>query len=97
MGSGNFWKTRAELEFRVDAKGDGFKQLITNMGYRFKSGTNIVNATDDSGQPATDPVLLAKDGTKLAAGATPYLLEFVEYPSSDFDQLNIPDNIFNRP
>jgi len=95
---GNFWKTRAEFEFRVDAKGDGFKQLITNMGYKYKdSNGKIVNAVDEQGQQVTDAVLLNKDGTRLASTANPYLLEFVEFPPSDFDQLNIPDNIFNRP
>jgi hypothetical protein len=93
---GNYWRITYEFEFRVDEEGDGFRQKVANMGYRYKSGGNIVNALDDNQQPVTDAILLAKDGTKLAAGADPYLLEFTEFPPVSFEQLNIPQDILSQ-
>lgn len=95
---GLYWVVTYEFEFRVDAKGDGFKQLIINMGYRYKDNLSgkIINATDEQGQQATDPVLIDEDGFKVSAGNDPYNLEFVEFPPSDFSQLNIPQDILDQ-
>ncbi len=95
---GLFWIVTYEFEFRVDEEGDGFKQKIVNMGYRYlKNGAgNPINAVDDNGQPATDAVLLKENGDKLPAGDDPYLLEFTEFPPVDFDQLNIPQDVLTQ-
>lgn len=95
---GYYWIVTYEFEFRVDAKGDGFKQLIVNMGYRYKDNLTgkIINAVDDKGQPATDAVLLDENGFKVGSGNDPYNLEFVEFPPSDFGQLNIPQDILSQ-
>lgn len=95
---GNYWPVSYEFEFRVDPNGDGFKQLIASMGYRYlKNGTgNPVNAVDDNGQQVNDPILLAKNGDKLANAATPYMIEFTGFPVVSFEGLNIPQDILTQ-
>lgn len=93
---GYFYKITYEFEFRVDPEGKGFTQQVLNAGYRYKkNGTgNPINAVDDNGQQVTDAIALTKSGDKLAAGAAPYFLEFVEFPQMPFQSLLIPDDIF---
>jgi hypothetical protein len=94
---GLFWPVSYEFEFRVDPNGDGFKQLIANMGLRYKnSAGKLVNVTDDKHQQANDAMLLSKDGSKLAAGADPYMIEFTGFPVVPFEGLNIPQDILQQ-
>lgn len=92
------WKITYEFEFRVDEAGDGFKQRILNAGLRYKKGGtgNAINADDGNGRESRDIVFLAKNGDKLADGADPILLDFTEFPSSDFSLLDIPQDILER-
>jgi hypothetical protein len=91
------WTLTYEFEFRVDEAGDGFKLKILNAGYRYKKGGTgaPINADDGQGKSTNDFVLLQKNGDKLPDGAAPYLLEFVEFPPSDFSLLGIPEDLFD--
>lgn len=91
------WTVTYEFEFRVDEQLDGFKLKIVNAGYRYKkNGTGTpINVDDGQGQSTHDFQLLQKNGDKLADGADPYLLEFTEFPPSDFSLLGIPEDLFD--
>lgn len=58
-----------------------------NVGWAYLDKPNgvLVPATNGDGSQATEPVLLAADGTKLAAGQPPTFRTFDVYFSTDFD------------
>lgn len=95
---GIFWRINYEFEFRVDPNGDGFKQLILSTGLRYKPGGTgtPINAVDGQGHDVTDAVNLQKSGDKVPDGGTPYIIEFVGYPSSAFAGLNIPQDLLTQ-
>lgn len=91
---GWYFRVTYQFEFRDDDDGEGFTQLILNAGYRQKvnGSGNPVNVVDANGNTVTDAVPLQKNGA-YTPGATPYFLEFQEFPTSTFGDLNLPDDL----
>lgn len=89
---GYYFRVVYQFEIRDDDDGNGFTHLSLNAGYRQLKGGKRINVVDDNGQQVTDAVPLQQDGS-YKSGGDPYYLEFQIFPSADFSQLNIPDNI----
>lgn len=91
---GYYHRVTYQFEFRDDDDGNGYTKLILNAGYRQKinGSGDPVNVVDAAGNQVTDAVPLQKNGS-YQPEAEPYFLEFQQFPSMDFGQLNIPDDI----
>lgn len=93
---GWWFRVTYQFEFDYDDDGEGFSKLIANTGYREKkNGTgDPVNVVDGNGQQVTDAVPLQEDGS-YQPGEPPYFLNFAEFPSQAFEDLNIPEDILD--
>jgi hypothetical protein len=78
-----YYRTTYRIQYRVD--GWNVRTLCEGLRY-FDAGGNIINATDYDGNPVTQPVKLAADGTLLGANPDVWL-EFTIYPESNFTTL----------
>lgn len=91
---GWFFTVTYQFEFDYDDDGEGFTYLALNAGYRqLVNGTGSpVNITDANGQQVTDAVPLQENGSYDPKGE-PYFIPFQEFPSVDFEGLNIPQDL----
>lgn len=93
---GWYFKVVYEFEFRVDPDEEGYTERIISMGYRQNVGGSAPpKQIQIDGKDITDAVLLKEDGS-YDPNAEPYYLEFTLFPSVDFDELDIPEDILNK-
>jgi hypothetical protein len=92
---GYYWRVVYQFEFRDDDDDNGYTELVINAGYRqLSGGTGLPVQITIAGKDITDAVGLQKDG-QYTPGADPYFIDFKLFPEVDFDQLNIPQDIFD--
>jgi hypothetical protein len=91
--SQSYYEETIEIEHSTFPHGHMLK--ILNQGYRARptSTDDPIRVTDEfpaeTGQPVPQPVLLAEDGTKLAAEGTPVFLEFEPLVHADWSALGV--------
>lgn len=97
----NYWTLQMQIRFRrgipLQADGTGgparawWKRLL-NQGktYLDTATAELIEVADSTGALASEPRLLAADGSLLASGGTPIWLEFKMYPELPFSALLIP-------
>ena len=76
-----YWRVRFEIQFRMKtASGvpaaEAWDRQRLNEGFRYLSGSDLLEFTDSHGKRVSQPKLLAADGTPLGSGADPVWLGF---------------------
>lgn len=89
---GGYWRASAGFQFRwpyntTPAK--AWYARVRHEGFRVKVGTDIVNAKDAEGQPASKPVLLASNGTEETVPSSAHWLEFEIYQKLPYSSLGL--------
>ncbi len=78
-----------EVNIQLEYDPNTHRVKVLNAGKRARpsAGADPATITDGTGQPTSDPIPLAADGTKLAAGADKVYLFFQGYSEADISQL----------
>jgi len=87
-----YYEVTAVVQFRYPYRTTPAKawyKRVRHEGFYVKYGSKILRAVDDANQPASKPVLLADDGTRLPNGADPVWLEFKIFNSLPFNALGL--------
>jgi hypothetical protein len=91
-----YWEVTATIQFRFPYRTTADKawySRVRHEGFYEKvtvgSGTAIVRAADERGEPVTKPVLLDEDGYRVTDPANTYWLEFKKYDSLPFNALGL--------
>ncbi len=84
--NGTTYDTTYKLQYRPR----GWGVVKANGGFYYRSNGANVRALNDDGSPTDQPILLALDGSKLAAGATVPMKTFRVCPLADLNNLDLP-------
>jgi hypothetical protein len=85
-GTENQYYTQT-IEIEVGDSVYGHALRVLNQGYMEKIGGKVVRATDASGNPTPEPVLLTSTGVRLPTFGTPHFIEFQAYRTASWSAL----------
>lgn len=84
-------ETTYDVNYKLQYRRKGWNVEKANSGLYYIYNSSKVRALNPDGSPTDEPVLLAVDGTRLAAGNAPVMQTFRVHPAADLDALNLPD------
>ena len=84
-------ETTYDVNYKLQYRRKGWNVEKANSGLYYIYNNAKIRALNTDGSPTDEPVLLAVDGTRLAAGNAPVMQSFRVHPAADLDALNLPD------
>lgn len=106
---GVYWRVNYQFEMKVAKFKDpndgsvttyGWEDLVLNAGFRKRNTDGTIVPILVNGQPISSPMGLTADGIPINStwalnnNPSPRYLVFMQYSSSEFGDLNIPDTVF---
>jgi hypothetical protein len=82
------YRTTSDKAWYARWRHEGFYERVDNAGPG-AAGSRIIRAVDGNKEPVTKPVLLDKDGYRIAAGSNAYWIENQLYGSLPFNDLGL--------